>query len=107
MLVALVIHGILVWIGAGEVPALSAQWEMLPAWRPPPPTRADLPLLAILLVGGAILVAGLLGQVMAGVFGADLLAGVAILTSVFLGEWLAGVLVVLMLSGGRRSRPAR
>ena len=101
VLVALVIHGLLVWIGAREVPALSALWEMLPSWRPPPPTRADLPLLAILLVGGAILVAGLLGQVLAGVFGADLLAGVAILTSVLLGEWLAGALVVLMLSGGK------
>ena len=101
VLVALVIHGILVWIGAGEVPALSALWEMLPAGRPPPPTRADLPLLEILLVGGAILVAGLLRQVLAGVFGADLLAGVAILTSLFLGEWLAGALVVLMLSGGK------
>lgn len=101
VLVALVIHGILVWIGVGEVPALSALWEMLPAGRPPPPTRADLPLLAILLGGGAILVAGLLRQVLAGVFGADLLAGVAILTSLFLGEWLAGALVVLMLSGGK------
>ncbi|MEI8370267.1 MAG: heavy metal translocating P-type ATPase [Planctomycetia bacterium] len=101
VLVALVIHGLLVWMGAGEVRALSALWEMLPAGRPPPPTRADLPLLAILLGGGAILVAGFLRQVLAGVFGADLLAGVAILTSVFLGEWLAGALVVLMLSGGK------
>jgi len=101
VLVALVIHGLLVWMGAGGVPALSALWETLPAGRPAPPTRADLPLLAILLIGGAILVAGLLRQVLAGVFGADLLAGVAILTSVLLGEWLAGALVVLMLSGGK------
>lgn len=101
VLVALVIHGLLVGMGAGGVPALSALWETLPAGRPPPPTRADLPLLAILLIGGAILVAGLLRQVLAGVFGADLLAGVAILTSVLLGEWLAGALVVLMLSGGK------
>jgi heavy metal translocating P-type ATPase len=99
---ALAIHGILRLSGAvGEVPGLAALWELLPAWRPQPPTVADLPLLAMLLIGGAILVAELLGQVMGGVFGADLLAGVAILTSVFLGEWLAGVLVVLMLSGGK------
>ena len=102
MLGALAIHGILRLSGAvGEVPGLAALWELLPAWRPQPPTVADLPLLAMLLIGGAILVAELLGQVMGGVFGADLLAGVAILTSVFLGEWLAGVLVVLMLSGGK------
>ncbi len=99
---ALAIHGILRFSGAvGEVPGLAALRELLPAWQPRPPTVADLPLLAMLLIGGAILVAELLGQVMAGVFGADLLAGVAILTSVVLGEWLAGVLVVLMLSGGK------
>ncbi|RLS47826.1 MAG: cadmium-translocating P-type ATPase [Planctomycetota bacterium] len=102
VLVALAIHGLLRFSSAAvEVPGLAALWAMLPAWRPLPPTVADLPLLAMLLVGGAILVAELLGQVMAGVFGADLLAGVAILTSVCLGEWLAGVLVVLMLSGGK------
>lgn len=102
VLVALAIHGLLRFLGlAVEVPGLAALWELLPAWRPLPPTVADLPLLAMLLIGGAILVAGLLAQVMAGVFGADLLAGVAILTSLLLGEWLAGVLVVLMLSGGK------
>jgi heavy metal translocating P-type ATPase len=102
VLVALAIHGLLRFLGlAVEVPGSATLWELLPAWRPLPPTVADLPLLAMLLIGGAILVAELLGQVMAGVFGADLLAGVAILTSLFLGEWLAGVLVVLMLSGGQ------
>ena len=102
VLVALAIHGLLRFSSAAvEVPGLAALWALLPAWRPLPPTVADLPLLTMLLVGGAILVAELLGQVMAGVFGADLLAGVAILTSVCLGEWLAGVLVVLMLSGGK------
>ena len=102
VLVALAVHGLLRFLGVPvEVPGLAALWELLPAWRPLPPTVADLPLLGMLLIGGAILVAGLLGQVMAGVFGADLLAGVAILTSLFLGEWLAGVLVVLMLSGGK------
>jgi hypothetical protein len=102
VLVALAIHGLLRFLGlAVEVPGLAALWELLPAWRPLPPTVADLPLLAMLLIGGAILVAELLAQVMAGVFGADLLAGVAILTSLLLGEWLAGVLVVLMLSGGK------
>ena len=102
VLVALAIDGLLRWFGfGGEMPGVAAFWELLPAWRPPPPTVADLPLVVLLLIGGAILVAELLGQLFAGVFGADLLAGVAILTSVCLGEWLAGVLVVLMLAGGK------
>ena len=104
VLVALAIHGLLRFLGAAvEVPG--SPLGDAPDRRGDPRGRS--PLLVMLLIGGAILVADLLGQVMAGVFGADLLAGVAILTSVFLGEWLAGVLVVLMLSGGRRSRPAR
>ncbi len=67
---------------------------------PAVPTVADLPLVVMLLAGGAPLVTGLLRKVLRGTFGSDLLAGMAILTSVLLGEWLAGVLVVLMLSGG-------
>lgn len=102
VVVALVAHGLLRSIGAhGDVPGLAGLWEMLPAWRPPLPTLADLPLLVILVVGGGILVAGLARGILGGVFGSDLLAGMAILTSVVLGEWLAGVLVVLMLSGGK------
>ena len=63
-------------------------------------TVADLPLLALLLVGGSLLVADLLSKLVRGTFGSDLLAGMAIVTSLLLGEYLAGVLVVLMLSGG-------
>ncbi len=63
-------------------------------------TVADLPLLALLLVGGSLLVADLLTKLLRGTFGSDLLAGMAIVTSLLLGEYLAGVLVVLMLSGG-------
>ena len=61
---------------------------------------SDLPLMAMLLLGGVPLVWGLLEKLFAGTFGSDLLAGLAIATSVVLGEYLAGVLVVLMLSGG-------
>ncbi|NBW97031.1 MAG: heavy metal translocating P-type ATPase, partial [Planctomycetia bacterium] len=63
-------------------------------------TLGDLPLVAMLLVGGAPLVWGLLVKLLQGTFGSDLLAGLSIVTSVALGEYLAGVLVVLMLSGG-------
>jgi len=63
-------------------------------------TVAEVPLVAMLLLGGAPLVAGLLGNLVRGEFGSDLLAGISIVTSIVLGEYLAGVLVVLMLSGG-------
>jgi heavy metal translocating P-type ATPase len=68
------------------------------AWGPV--RVADLPLLAVLALGGVPLVATLVRQVAAGRFGSDLLAGISIVTSVLLGEYLAGTLVVLMLSGG-------
>jgi heavy metal translocating P-type ATPase len=63
-------------------------------------TVAELPLIAMLIIGGGLLVADLLSKLLQGTFGSDLLAGVAIVTSLLLGEYVAGVLVVLMLSGG-------
>lgn len=63
-------------------------------------TIAELPLIAMLVLGGGLLVADLLSKLRQGIFGSDLLAGVAIVTSLLLGEYVAGVLVVLMLSGG-------
>jgi heavy metal translocating P-type ATPase len=65
-----------------------------------PLTAAELPLIAMLIIGGGLLVSDLLGKLVQGTFGSDLLAGVAIVTSLLLGEYVAGVLVVLMLSGG-------
>jgi len=65
-----------------------------------PLTVAELPLLAMLIIGGGLLVIDLLSKLLQGTFGSDLLAGVAIVTSLLLGEYVAGVLVVLMLSGG-------
>jgi heavy metal translocating P-type ATPase len=63
-------------------------------------TLADVPLVVMLVLGGAPLVWDLLSKLFTGTFGSDLLAGISIVTSVLLGEYLAGVLVVLMLSGG-------
>jgi len=63
-------------------------------------TVAELPLIAMLIIGGGLLVADLISKLLKGSFGSDLLAGVAIVTSLLLGEYVAGVLVVLMLSGG-------
>ncbi|MGR8941386.1 MAG: heavy metal translocating P-type ATPase [Gammaproteobacteria bacterium] len=59
-----------------------------------------LPLLAVLMLGGAPLLYRLLIRMLHGDMGADLLAGISIVTAVWLDQWLAGSLVVLMLAGG-------
>ena len=65
------------------------------------PSRAGIPLLVVLAIGGSLLVIELLARTVRGQFGSDLLAGISIVTAVLLGEYLAGSLVVLMLSGGQ------
>lgn len=60
----------------------------------------QLPLLAVLALGGIPLVFQLCVKLGHGDWGADLLAGLSIVTAVLLDEYLAGSLVVLMLSGG-------
>ncbi len=60
----------------------------------------QLPLFAVLALGGIPLVYQLIVKLFRGDFGADLLAGLSIVTAVLLDEYLAGSLVVLMLSGG-------
>ncbi len=62
---------------------------------------ADLPLVAVLVLGGAPLVLGLLRNLLRREFSSDLLAGLSILASILMGEYLAGTLVVLMLTGGQ------
>ncbi|HEV2352252.1 MAG TPA: heavy metal translocating P-type ATPase [Terriglobia bacterium] len=63
--------------------------------------HSDIPLWAVLLLGGIPLVYDLAQKAVHKEFGSDLLAGIAIITSVFVGQYLAGSLVVLMLAGGR------
>jgi heavy metal translocating P-type ATPase len=59
-----------------------------------------LPLLLVLVIGGAPLLFDLLKRAAQREFGSDILAGLSIAVSVILGEYLAGSIVVLMLSGG-------
>ncbi len=61
---------------------------------------SNLPLWAVLGLGGPPLLWDLLRKLVRGEFGSDLLAGISIAVSVALGEYLAGAIVVLMLSGG-------
>lgn len=99
-LVALAAWGVLTWSGHGATPISLGPIDP-GRWFPDRGlTLADVPLVAMLLLGGIPLVWDLLTKLCAGTFGSDLLAGLSIVTSVLLGEYLAGVLVVLMLSGG-------
>jgi heavy metal translocating P-type ATPase len=99
-ILALAAWGVLVWSGRGAAPAPLGPLDP-GRWFPGRSlTWADLPLVAMLVLGGVPLVWGLARKLLAGTFGSDLLAGISIVTSVVLGEYLAGVLVVLMLSGG-------
>ncbi|MGR8979893.1 MAG: heavy metal translocating P-type ATPase [Gammaproteobacteria bacterium] len=61
----------------------------------------QLPLIAVLALGGIPLIVQLAVKLFKGGFGADLLAGIAIGSAILLDEYLAGSLVVLMLSGGQ------
>ena len=64
------------------------------------PEVSDIPLLALLVLGGVPLLYDLVGKLLKREFGSDLLGGISIVTSVVLGEYLAGAIIVLMLSGG-------
>jgi heavy metal translocating P-type ATPase len=99
-LLALAAWAVIIWSGHGGEPVTLGPLD--PAqWIPGRSlTRADVPLVLMLVAGGVPLVWGLFAKLCAGTFGSDLLAGLSIITSVVLGEYLAGVLVVLMLSGG-------
>ena len=99
-IVALAAWGVLVWSGVGGRPVVLGGLDP-GRWFPGRGlVLADVPLVALLILGGLPLVWDLLRKLLAGTFGSDLLAGISILTSILLGEYLAGVLVVLMLSGG-------
>ncbi len=62
---------------------------------------ADVPLLAVIGVGGIPLVLQIARRLLRGDFGADLLAVLALVTGAVLGEYLAAVLIILMLAGGK------
>ncbi|PJB70087.1 MAG: cadmium-translocating P-type ATPase, partial [Alphaproteobacteria bacterium CG_4_9_14_3_um_filter_47_13] len=62
---------------------------------------SDIPLLAMLVVGGLPLLAQVVSKLLKGDFGADLMAIIALITAAILGEYLAGILIIIMLSGGQ------
>jgi heavy metal translocating P-type ATPase len=60
----------------------------------------QIPLIAVLIIGGIPLLVPLTQKLFAREFGSDHLAGISIITSVILGEYLVATIVILMLSGG-------
>jgi cation transport ATPase len=68
---------------------------------PAPPLVQLIPLYVVLAAGGVPLAAGLVAQLRAKDYGADVLAGVSLATSLLLGQYLVGAVIVLMLAGGR------
>ena len=68
---------------------------------PYPITHRDVPLVAVLVLGGLPLLWDLVRDVWRRDFRADFLAGLSIITAIVLDEYLAGALVVLMLAGGK------
>jgi len=60
----------------------------------------QVPLIAVLIIGGISLLVPLTQKLFAREFGSDHLAGISIITSVILGEYLVAAIVILMLSGG-------
>ena len=60
----------------------------------------QVPLIAVLSIGGVPLLVPLTQKLFAREFGSDHLAGISIITSVILGEYLVAAIVILMLSGG-------
>lgn len=64
------------------------------------PDIYQIPLLAVLAIGGLPLLYDLGRKLLKREFGSDLLGGISIITAVILGEYLAGSIIVLMLSGG-------
>jgi heavy metal translocating P-type ATPase len=65
-----------------------------------PLSLVQMPLYAVILLGGVPLLWRILADFFQGDFGADLLAGLSIAVAVWLGENLAASLVVLMLASG-------
>lgn len=64
------------------------------------PNLANIPLYAVIAIGGTPLILNLLQKIWARQFGSDLLAGISIVSATILQEYLVAVIVILMLSGG-------
>jgi heavy metal translocating P-type ATPase len=87
------------WIAGLAAAAIAWHLMAFYLWHASPRT-GDLPLLAVLLLGGTPLVVKLLFGLLKRQFGSDLLAGISIVVSLILGQYLAGTVILLMLSGG-------
>jgi cation transport ATPase len=80
---------------------ISIAWHLaVHYWLHASAQAGNVPMLAVLVIGGAPFVVKLLYGACKLQFGSDLLAGISIVVSLILGEFLAGTVILLMLSGG-------
>lgn len=61
----------------------------------------NIPLQAVIIIGGLPLLIQIAAKLIRGDFGADLMAIIALITASLLEEYLAGVLIIIMLAGGQ------
>lgn len=62
---------------------------------------ADIPLLALIIIGGIPLVIQVAAKLFRGSVGADFLGGIELIAAALLEQYLASALIVLMLAGGQ------
>ena len=92
------------WVLTGASLLAIALHFALP-WAKLPPIASvqpdDIPLIAVITLGGIPLIFQILLKLFRGDLGADLLAMLALVTGAWLGQYLAAVLIILMLAGGQ------
>jgi heavy metal translocating P-type ATPase len=62
---------------------------------------ADIPLLALIIMGGIPLLIEILNNLRQGRVGADFLGGIELVAAAAMGQYLASALIILMLAGGQ------
>ena len=74
-------------------------------WAVMPPVysiaAADIPLLAVIIIGGIPLVVQISRKLFKGSLGADFLGAIELIAAALLEQYLAAVLIIIMLSGGQ------
>jgi heavy metal translocating P-type ATPase len=84
-----------VWLSLAAVLSMAAHFLLIQT------PYADIPLFAVIAIGGMPILIQIALKLLKGDFGADLMAIIALITASILGEYLAAVLIILMLAGGQ------
>jgi heavy metal translocating P-type ATPase len=70
-------------------------------WLEFPAVAGDMPLLAVIILGGIPLVIQIGGKLVKGSIGADFLGAIELVAAALLDQYLAAILIIIMLSGGQ------